>query len=128
MIGLVVVGFDVFPEAVLIAMQGIVGAQEKIIAVPLHPDEDADEQRQAITTAIDTVDSGQGVLVFTDSMNAPAGYLMLSLLNTLDVEVIGGVNVPMLCKAIEKRGEYSLQELAECARDEGRKAITWRSP
>ena len=128
MIGLVVIGCDVFPEAILIALQTTVGKLDHICAVPLQSDEDVNKQRQAILTAIDHVDAGHGVLVFTDSMNTPAGHLTLSIIDKVHIEVIGGVNLPMLSKVVEKRETASLEELAELARDEGRKSITWRRP
>ncbi len=52
---------------------------------------------------------------------------MLSVMEQVDVEVIGGMNLPIFCKVIEQRHEYSLEDLAKFARDEGRKAIVWRS-
>lgn len=128
MIGLVVVGLDVLPEAMLIALQCMLGKQDKIVAVPLAPSEEADAQRQAISKAVELVDDGDGVLVFVDSMASPAGYLMLSIMEQADVDVIGGVNLPMLCKVIELRHEYSIEDLAKLARDEGRKGIAWRTP
>lgn len=128
MIGLVVVGLDVLPEAMLIALQCMLGKQDKVVAVPLAPNEEADAQRQVILKAIELADDGEGVLVFVDSMASPAGYLMLSIMEQANVDVIGGVNLPMLCKVIELRHEYSIEDLAKLARDEGRKAITWRSP
>ncbi|PCI56716.1 MAG: PTS fructose transporter subunit IIA [Alphaproteobacteria bacterium] len=128
MIGLVVVGLDVLPEAMLIALQCMIGKQDKVVAVPLAPSEEADGQRQAILKAVELADDGDGVLVFVDSMASPAGYLMLSIMEQADVDVIGGVNLPMLCKVIELRHESSVEDLAKLARDEGRKAITWRTP
>ena len=128
MIGLVVVGLDVLPEAMLIALQCMIGKQDKIVAVPLAPSEEADVQRQAILKAVELAGDGDGVLVFVDSMASPAGYLMLSIMEEADVDVIGGVNLPMLCKVIELRHEYSVEDLAKFAKDEGRKAITWRTP
>ncbi|MCK5384793.1 MAG: hypothetical protein KAJ29_04400 [Alphaproteobacteria bacterium] len=128
MIGLVVIGYDVLPEAILIALQCTTGKQEQIIAVPLASDENADDQRQAILNAINHVNTGDGVLVFTDSAGSTAGHLSLSIINQADVDVISGVNLPMLSKVVEKRNSLSAEELAELARDEGRKGITWRTP
>ncbi len=128
MIGLVVIGYDILPEAMLVALQCITEKQEQIVAVPLAPNEDADDQRQAIMNAIDHVNSGEGVLVFTDSTASSAGHLSLSIINLAEVDVISGVNLPMLSKVVEKRNSLSVEELAELARDEGRKAITWRIP
>ncbi len=127
MIGLVVIGYDVLPEAMLIALQCKVGKQEQIVAVPLASDEDTNNQRQAILNAIDNVNTGRGVLVFTDSQDGTAGHISLSIINQANVDVISGVNLPMLSKVVEKRNDLSVEELAELARDEGRKGITWRT-
>lgn len=128
MIGLVVVGYDVLPEAMLVALQCITGKQDNICAVPLSVDEDENKQRQAILDAVSHVETGHGVLVFVDSMAAPAGFLMISIMDKAHIEVMGGVNLPMLSKVVEKREHLPLEELAELARDEGRKAIVWRRP
>lgn len=81
-----------------------------------------------MSNAIKYVDDGDGVLTFVDSMASPAGYLMLSIMEKANVDVIGGVNLPMLCKVIEQRNQYPVEDLAKLARDEGRKAVIWRSP
>lgn len=128
MIGLVVIGYDVLPEALLIALQHMTGKQEQIVAVPLTSNENIDDQRQAILDAIDLVDTGEGVLVFIDSTGSTAGHLSLSIIGQADVDIISGVNLPMLSKVVEQREILSKEELAELARDEGRKGITWRTP
>ncbi len=128
MIGLVVVGYNVFPEAILIALQHMSGKQNQICAVPLAPNEESDDQRKSILEAIEQTDSGNGVLLFTDSMTSTAGHLTRSIMDKANIQVIGGVNLPMLTKVVEERANLPLEELAELARDEGRKAIIWRSP
>ena len=127
MIGLVVIGYDVLPEAMLIALQCMTGKQEQIVAVPLVPDEEINDQRQAIMDAINHVNLGDGVLLFTDSAGSTAGHLSLSILNQADVDVISGVNLPMLAKVVQERNKLSAEDLAELARDEGRKGITLRT-
>jgi len=128
MIGIVVIGYDVLPEAMLIALQCMAGKQEQIVAVPLTADESVDEQRQAILDAINIADAGDGVLIFTDGTDTTAGHLSISIINLMDINVICGVNLTMLSKVVEKRNQFSTEELAELARDEGRKSITWRTP
>ena len=127
MIGIVVIGHDVLPESMLTAMQQVVGKQEQVCAVFFSGNEEIDTQRQTILNAIEKVEAGQGVLVFVDTMDSPAGHLTLSIMDKANIEVVGGVNLPMLVHVVEKRNEKSLEDLAELARDEGRKAIIWRT-
>lgn len=125
MIGLVVIGYDVLPEAMLISLQIMTGKQEQVVAVPIGLSEEFEQQSQAILNAIAHVDSGDGVLVFTDSPGSTAGWLSLSIVRQVDVNVISGVNLHMLSKVVEKRNSLSTEKLAGFARDEGRKGITW---
>jgi len=126
MIGLVVVGTDRVAEALLISLQMNTCKQEQVCAVPLSFGEDADEQRAVILKAVASVDTGDGVLVLTDSNMTPAGYLMLSILDKANMSAVSGVNLTMLMKVVEKRSQLSLDELSDFARDEGRKGITRR--
>ncbi|PCK00470.1 MAG: hypothetical protein COA45_01440 [Zetaproteobacteria bacterium] len=128
MIGLVVVGFDILPEAILVALQCMTGKQKQICAVSISIDEDVKAQRQAILEAISSVDEGAGVLVFTDSAAAPAGLIMMSIIDKENIQVLHGVNLTMLCKVVEQREYLELEDLAKLARDEGRKGISWLSP
>lgn len=128
MIGIVVVGYGALPEAMLIALQYIMGEQSQIVAVPLEPEESPAEQRKAVLKAIEYVEDGSGVLMFTDSAESTAGYLMLSILQKTDIHVVNGVNLPMLCQISKNRHKSTVEELAGFARDEGRKGIILRKP
>jgi len=128
MIGLVVIGYDVLPEALLVALQCMVGKQKQNVAVPLSPyNEKIEKQRQVVLGAIEHVNSGEGVLAFTDSALSIAGHLSLSIYDRTDIEleIIKGVNLTMLSKVIVKRNVLPLEGLAILARDEGRKGIIW---
>jgi len=127
MIGFVIIGNDVLPEALLSALMCEMGKQEQVCAVHLAEGEDVEKQRQVTLDAIDHVERGDGVLVFVDNMAASAGYLTISIMDKAHIEVVGGVNLPMLVKAALQRDALELSELAELARDEGRKAIMWRT-
>ena len=128
MIGLVVIGYDVLPEAMLVALQCMKGKQEQIVAVSLAPEEEIEKQRQTILDAIEHVNIGEGVLVFTDAEDSAAGYLSLSIANLAEADIISGVNLTMLTKVTENREKLSINDLAKLARDEGRKGITWLAP
>ncbi len=128
MIGCVVVGFDVFPEAILISAQQVVGPQKAICAIPLSEGEQLEKQREAIQDAIGMVDQGHGIIIFVDYLDSDAGHIMRSIQRNLDVDVISGVNIPMLVKFFQKRNSSNLEEILTIVRDEGRKGINWRSP
>ena len=128
MIGLVVIGYDVLPEAMLVALQCMKGKQEQIVAVSLAPEEEIEKQRQTILDAIEHVNIGEGVLVFTDAEDSAAGYLSLSIANLAEADIISGVNLTMRTKVTENREKLSINDLAKLARDEGRKGITWLAP
>lgn len=133
MIGLVVSGYDKFPEAMLVALQLSTVPQENICAVPLKPSNDRDEieaQRQALRRAVLQVDSGEGVLMLVDSFAESAhGQIAVSLMREAiasslpALEIVAGVNLPMLCEVAYNRHAVSLQELGKIARDEGRGGI-----
>jgi PTS system mannose-specific IIA component len=126
MIGLVIASQNELAEAVLAALNDTVGSQEHVAFVSLTGNS-AEAHRQQMLAAIKSVDTGKGVLLFVDDMDGVAGHLTLSLFPHANIEVISGMNMPMLKKVVFQRKSASLKNLAELARDEGRKAINWRT-
>ncbi len=130
MIGLVVSGYDKMPEALLVSLQLATVPQDNICAVPLKPSNDENEieaQRQALLKAVLQVDSGEGVLLLVDSFEESAGQIAKSLMQKAIIEIVAGVNLPMLCEVSYRRDALSLRELAEIARDAGRSGIMHHS-
>jgi PTS system mannose-specific IIA component len=109
-IGLVLVAHGNLAEAFVTALEHIVGSQGNLVAIPIQPDDDVEERRAEILAAIERVDSGAGAVVMTDMFGGTPSNLALSALGVEGVEVIAGVNLPMLIKfaSMSDCGDLSL--------------------
>mgnify|MGYP003395228979 CR=1 FL=1 len=124
MIGLVVVTHGRLAEEFLAAMEHVVGPQEQTCAVSIAPDDDMEVRRADIIAAVKAADKGQGVIVLTDMFGGTPSNLAISLLKQPNVEVIAGVNLPMLIKLASVRLSCPLAEAVAQASDAGRKYIS----
>jgi PTS system mannose-specific IIA component len=122
-IGLVLVTHGGLATAFLEAMQHIVGPQSAVAAVCIGPDDDVAARRAEILDALNRVDSGRGAVVMTDMFGGTPSNLALSALGRARVEVIAGVNLPMLIKFASVRGSESLAEAVRAVQEAGRKYI-----
>jgi len=112
MIGLIVIAhFDLAKEMVA-ATELIVGKQEQFESVGISPDEDIDKTRGKIIEALKKADSGDGVMILTDMFGGTPSNISLSFLEEGKVEVVTGVNLPMLIKLNTYREGRQLGELA----------------
>jgi PTS system mannose-specific IIA component len=102
----------------------VVGPQEQIETISIGPDDDLDERRSDMLTALQRVDSGAGVVVLTDMFGGTPSNLAISAMEQSNVEVIAGVNLPMLVKLASVRGECGLEEAITKAQEAGRKYIS----
>lgn len=123
MIGLVIVTHGGLATEFRAAVEHIVGAQEKMNTVTIGPDDDMEQRRKDILDSITAVESGDGVIVLTDMFGGTPSNLAISVMEEAKVEVIAGVNLPMLVKLASIRNEGELEQVAETARDAGRKYI-----
>lgn len=123
MIGVVVVSHGRLADEFVAATEHVVGPMDAFVAVCIGPDDDMEKRRADIRDAIADVDRGEGVLVLTDMFGGTPSNLAMSVMNTGNVEVLSGVNLPMLIKLAEVRGELSLKEAAKVAAEAGRKYI-----
>jgi PTS system mannose-specific IIA component len=122
MIGVVVVGHGRLPEELLAAVRAIVGELPAAVAVSVSWVDDGSEARTAVERAIAEVAGEAGpVLVLTDVFGGTPTNVSLPFLSER-VEIVTGVNLPMLIKLSEER-ERPLKELARLVRDRGRDAI-----
>ncbi|MEG9862112.1 MAG: PTS sugar transporter subunit IIA [Parvularculales bacterium] len=124
MIGLVVVTHGNLARELLSAMEHVVGPQENAKAVSIGADDDMERRRQDILDAVETVNSGEGVLLLTDMFGGTPSNLAISIMERAVVEVIAGVNLPMLIKLASVREETSLMGAATQAQEAGRKYIS----
>lgn len=105
MIGLVVVGHGDFPEALLRAADSVLAGVTQMRAVALQPEEDPSRLSGEIETAVKEVDTGEGVIIMTDMMGGTPTNAALAMLNHQGVEVVTGVNLPMLLKVPFLKGK-----------------------
>ena len=98
MIGLVVVGHEDFPDALLKAADSVLADVAQMRAVGLHPGDDPSTLSAQIEAAVEGVDTGEGVIIMTDMMGGMPTNAALAMLNRPGVEVVTGVNLPMLLK------------------------------
>lgn len=124
MIGLILVTHGKLAEEFVAAMQHVVGRQEAVKTVCIGPNDDMEVRRSEIATAIGEVDSGEGVIVLTDLFGGTPSNLAISLMQKGKVEVIAGINLPMLIRLAKARGCMGLDKAVVAARDAGRNYIT----
>jgi len=124
MIGLVLVTHGRLAEEFIAAMEHVVGPQEAVAAVCIGPEDDVERRRREISEAVCRVDSGSGTIVLTDLFGGTPSNLAISLMRQGAIEVIAGVNLPMLIRLAGARKEGDLLNVALAARAAGRDYIT----
>lgn len=124
MIGLILVTHGRLAEEFLVALEHVVGPQKNIATVCIGPRDDMEGRRKEIATAIKQVDDGKGVVILTDLFGGTPSNLSISLLDAGSVEVIAGVNLPMLIRLDSARKNMDVREAVAAAREAGRKYIS----
>ncbi len=123
MIGVVVVSHGRLADEFVAAAVHVLGPQDQMRAVAIGPDDDMEERRSDILDAVRACDKGDGVIILTDMFGGTPSNLAISVIHQVRVEVIAGVNLPMLIKLGEVRAKASLAEAALMAQDAGRRYI-----
>ncbi len=123
MIGLVIVTHGGLAREFRAALEHVVGPQKQLETVQIGPEDDMMVRRAEILSAIAKVQSGDGVIVLTDMFGGTPSNLAISVMDEAKVEVIAGINLPILVKLAALRGEVPLSEAIIQARDAGRKYI-----
>lgn len=124
MIGMILVTHGKLAEEFVHAMQHVVGRQDAVATVCIGPNDDMERRRKEIADAVKKVDSGQGVVILTDLFGGTPSNLAISLMKAGHVEVIAGINLPMLIRLAKARTSMSVRDAAKAARDAGRNYIT----
>jgi len=124
MIGVVLVTHGRLAQEFIDALVHVVGPQQSMAAVCIGPDDDMERRRREIVENVAAVDGGQGVVLLTDMFGGTPSNLAISVLDQGRVEVIAGVNLPMLIKLASLRGENSLATVIAEAQRAGRKYIS----
>ena len=124
MIGLVLVTHGRLAEEFVTAMVHVVGPQEQVATVAIGPEDDMESRRDDIAAAIAAVDAGRGVIVLTDLFGGTPSNLAISLMQRGRVEVIAGMNLPMLIRLGSARKAMKVTDAIAAAREAGRKYIS----
>jgi PTS system mannose-specific IIA component len=124
MIGIVLVTHGNLAREFLAAMEHVVGKQEQARAISIGPDDDMEQRRADILAAAAAVDSGEGAILLTDMFGGTPSNLAISIIDRAKVEVLAGVNLPMLIKLASVRRTEPLAAAVVQARDAGRKYIS----
>ncbi|PTB84279.1 MULTISPECIES: PTS sugar transporter subunit IIA [Thalassospira] len=123
MIGMVLVTHGDLAKEFVSALQHVVGEQENIAAVCIGPDDDMEQRRADILASVEAVDDGKGVVLLTDMFGGTPSNLAISIMEQANVEVIAGVNLPLLIKLASVRIDGTLAETVNAAQEAGRKYI-----
>ncbi|NFV80836.1 PTS sugar transporter subunit IIA [Magnetospirillum aberrantis] len=123
MIGLVLVTHGRLADELVAAMEHVVGPQPNVGAVCIGPDDDMEQRRNDILEQVARCDDGTGVVVLTDMFGGTPSNLAISIMDKAKVEVIAGVNLPMLIKLASVRHSEPLANAVASAQEAGRKYI-----
>ena len=123
MIGLVLVTHGNLADEFRSALEHVVGPQKSLETIPIGAEDDMDNRRQDIMDAVARSDDGNGVIILTDMFGGTPSNLAISVMNTGRIEVIAGVNLPMLIKLAGVRGDNDMDRALVEASEAGRKYI-----
>jgi mannose PTS system EIIA component len=123
MIGLVIVTHGGLAREFRSVLEHVVGPQKQMETVQIGPDDDMSVRRTDILDAIRRTETGDGVIVLTDMFGGTPSNLAISVMDEARVEVIAGINLPILVKLAALRSEVPIVEAVTLARDAGRKYI-----
>lgn len=123
MIGMVLVTHGRLAAEFVAALEHVVGTQTQIAAVCIGPEDDMEQRRQEILSRIGEVDSGEGAVLLTDMFGGTPSNLAISVMDRAKIEVVAGVNLPMLIKLASLRQSEGLERTVLGAQEAGRKYI-----
>ncbi len=123
MIGMVLVTHGHLATEFRAALEHVVGPQRAIETITIGPEDDMEQRRQDIVAAVASVDSGSGVVLLTDMFGGTPSNLAISVMDRTRVEVVAGINLPMLIKLASVRDVSSLELAVTQAQEAGRKYI-----
>jgi PTS system mannose-specific IIA component len=124
MIGMVLVTHGHLATEFRAALEHVVGPQTQLETITIGPDDDIERRRKDIVCAVEGVNTGDGVVVLTDMFGGTPSNLAISIMDGSKVDVVAGINLPMLIKLASVRDESSLEQAVIQAQDAGRKYIS----
>lgn len=123
MIGIVLVTHGNLAKEFISIAEHVVGKQPHMIPICIEPEDDMEKRRDDIIKAVSTVDQGDGAVILTDMFGGTPSNLAISIMGHRKVEVIAGVNLPMMIKLISVRTTQPLEQAVLSAQEAGRKYI-----
>lgn len=123
MIGMVLVTHGALADEFKSALEHVVGPQEGVETIAIGPDDDMEQRREDILSAVERAEQGQGVVILTDMFGGTPSNLAISVMQQRSVEVIAGVNLPMLVKLARVRADLDIKAAVNMAAEAGRKYI-----
>lgn len=123
MIGIVLVSHGRLAEEFAEALEHVVGKQDQLVTIGLFPNDDIEAKREEILKAVEGVESGEGVVILTDMFGGTPSNLAHSLLEGREVEIVAGMNLPLLIKLVSLRKTKNLHDAVLLAQEAGRKYI-----
>jgi PTS system mannose-specific IIA component len=123
MIGMVLVTHGRLAVEFIAALEHVVGPQRNVAAVCIGPEDDMEKRRQDILRCVGEVDEGSGVVLLTDMFGGTPSNLAISIMDKAKIEVIAGINLPMLIKLASLRQNETLANAVRGAQEAGRKYI-----
>ena len=122
-IGIVIVTHGNLGAELLKVLEHVVGCQEKIEVVSIGPEDDMEETRLNILKSVNDVNCGKGVIVLTDMFGGTPSNLAISIMESSKIDVIAGINLPMLVKLTSVRSTLTFTEAVDQAKEAGQKYI-----
>lgn len=123
MIGLVIVTHGALAREFELALEHVVGPQEALETVSIGPDDDMEVRRTDILKAVERVNTGKGAIILTDMFGGTPSNLSISIMEPRQVEVVAGVNLPMLIKLAKVREADNMADALEKATEAGKRYI-----
>jgi PTS system mannose-specific IIA component len=123
MIGIVLVTHGALAQEFKSALEHVVGPQEQVETVCIGPDDDMEVRREDIIKAVKAAGTGDGVVILTDMFGGTPSNLAISVMKSVEAEVIAGVNLPMLVKLARVRSDKDIKSAVSIAAEAGRKYI-----
>ena len=123
MIGVVLVTHGNLAKELVKVMEHVVGAQDQLTTITIDPDDDMEKRREDILSSVQFVDKGLGVIILTDMFGGTPSNLAISIMEQENIDIIAGVNLPMLIKLASVRSTKNISEAVVQAREAGQKYI-----
>ena len=123
MIGLVLVTHGQLAKEFHLALEHVVGPQEAIETIAIGPDDDMEQRREDILSAVSRVNLGEGVIILTDMFGGTPSNLAISVMQEGVIEVLAGANLPMLIKLARVRGSGDMETALKYGLEAGKKYI-----